>query len=158
MNVFTSNYLTYFLIGYFICIFNLNAEMQPRQLTFFDLHENTGLKNGEFVQIRGFLYKTDRGESLLAAEPDLKSCCVGTTLKRDKQLLIIGEIESKNYSKIPVTLQGDLIVDLERPFRYHLEKVAVVEENKQWNILWVIIALVLCAGGGAIALGLKRKL
>ena len=62
------------------------------------------------VTIRGFLYRSQDGKWILAQEPALKSCCIGSKKNVMEQVYINGfepEITSKNVSEV----QGKLIVD-----------------------------------------------
>lgn len=40
------------------------------------------------ISIKGFYYESNRGESYLASQPNLKSCCVGSIDKLDRQVLL----------------------------------------------------------------------
>ena len=127
-----------FFILFVFCIQALNSELPPKVFTFFDLEalsNNESIINGELIQIRGFLYKTDRSEMILAAEPNLKSCCIGSTVKKHKQLLVFGDVGSSLNQKTAVTLKGTFNSDGNSSFPYRIEFASVVEERKQSAIL-----------------------
>ncbi len=44
--------------------------------------------NGMEVEVRGFYYEKEDGIGVLAAQPNLKSCCVGTKEKKEQQLVV----------------------------------------------------------------------
>lgn len=75
------------------------------QISFSDLGEKWA---DQKIEIRGFLYRMEEGQLILAAEPNLKSCCVGTAKNRNKQITI------KSDDLVPrstvVELQGTLIM------------------------------------------------
>lgn len=76
------------------------------------------------VAIKGFLYKSDSHDIILAAEPNLKSCCIGNSTKRNRQIIVIGDIPPSFLSqRKPVTLVGVLTIDPSRPFPAQLVTV-----------------------------------
>lgn len=44
----------------------------------------------EMVEVRGFTYRTERGEWVLAGQPNLKSCCTGSENRRSEQIVLRG--------------------------------------------------------------------
>lgn len=105
------------------------------------------------VHIRGFLFRSTEGELLLASEPNLKSCCVGSQEKITRQLVIAGNLElPKGFSKA-VSLEGrfrvDPIKDKGRWQRiYILENAHYITENRgeQPGLLYAL-------GAGLLAIG-----
>lgn len=65
--------------------------------------------HGKELQIRGFLYTTASGKTILAATPNVKSCCVGTASKLLQQITVINPKQSA--SSLPVTLSGHFFVE-----------------------------------------------
>lgn len=65
-------------IGSFFCLAAL--------INFADLSD---FQNQE-VEIRGFVYLSEKKEWILAEEPNLKSCCVGSESKANKQVMLPG--------------------------------------------------------------------
>lgn len=105
-------FFTFFLTSLISLLSTLEAN-SPQPLTFLNLGDaDFQSLQGKRVEIRGFLYKNGRDEWILAAEPNLKTCCMGSKEKRDRQLLIIDQIDDLP-TPLPltaITLQGDLII------------------------------------------------
>lgn len=90
------------------------------------------------VQMRGFLYKTETGEFILASEPNLKSCCISTDAKRDRQVVVVGKEMLEMTPSLTVLLEGDIAMDNDR---LHLTNANVVEEPVDFTvIIWIIVA------------------
>lgn len=71
--------------------------------------------NHREVTMRGFLYQDKESDRwLLSAEPNLKSCCIGTSAKIATQVVVLGDIKVPSVF-CPVTVQGTF------------------ELNPQWN-------------------------
>lgn len=62
------------------------------------------------VTLRGFLYRTQAGDLVLAAEPNLKSCCVGAQHQVKRQIIVEGNMDDPKAGQVYV-LQGILTVD-----------------------------------------------
>lgn len=98
-------------LPFFIC---------SKEIAFFQLEGFTP-EQGIVYEIRGFLYKTEKQQYILAAEPNLKSCCVGSASKRNKQILVSGTIDPQLFnSDRPITLKGLLEYDNDREFPWHM--------------------------------------
>lgn len=54
----------------------------------FEMLSNLPDLEGKEISIKGFYYETKRGESYLASQPNLKSCCLGSIDKLDRQILL----------------------------------------------------------------------
>lgn len=117
----------------------LLAEQQATSYTFFHLEtlfhkgvvQKEKIANGEFIEIRGFLYKTEDSGFILAAEPNLRTCCVGSPIRAYKQLCILGNINSTMSQNYAITLRGNLIINFEKDFPFQLENAMVINEKKQ---------------------------
>lgn len=126
-----------FLILLLFCFHPLIAEETMEFFDFFKLEEiakkerqNPNQINANpYIQIRGFLYETQDSHLILAAEPNLKSCCVGNSSKRDKQLLVTGNISKNNTQATPVTLQGHLVIDNQQAFPFRIENAQIIAET-----------------------------
>lgn len=130
---------------------------QPTEINFLNTEEFSDL-NGQLVAIRGFLYESSESQVILAAEPNLKSCCVGNASKRQKQLLIHGNIHPTT-SNSAITLQGNLIVATGDSFPFRLENAEIApEKDKCYQALgFVGLGLILLSGGAYYALRKKGK-
>lgn len=92
-------------------------------LSFFDLKEAipdtiiekerfySPLQNlhGQEITIKGFVYHKE-GQWILSAEPNLKSCCIGTSQNLLKQIYL-DHYESDGNSQHLVTLQGNFVIN-----------------------------------------------
>ena len=99
----------------------------------------SSISNGEELSLRGFLYKTDQGEWILSAEPNLKSCCVGTKSKAQSQVALSGNLDESHLQKA-VTVKGNW----SKEPRYQI-KNAEIEVGAQWEFLWVFPLLIAAA-------------
>lgn len=99
------------------------------------------------VRIRGFLFASSSGEWVLSAEPNLKSCCVGSKEKANRQIVIRGGIEGAGEYGHVVQLEGRFIVD---PIKdadgrwkkiYALEEVSMVQEVRTFSGIWILFAM-----------------
>ena len=79
------------------------------------------------VNIRGFLYTTSDGKTVLASEPNLKSCCVGSRDKRPKQLIIYGDQTLNVRSDVAVTLNGILETNPKGQYLYSLKNASFID-------------------------------
>lgn len=109
------------------------AENNTIPFNFFQLEslssETQEISFNNRIQIRGFLYQTAEGDVVLAREPDLKSCCVGSASKRGTQLLVFGDLHEKIGQKIPINLEGNLSTHPSHRFPYHLENAVIASEQ-----------------------------
>jgi hypothetical protein len=114
----------------FLCSHLLCAEETALSFDFFQLEglvedENAPVPS-QRIHIRGFLYQTQDGEVVLAREPDLKTCCVGSESKRQTQLLVVGDVRDKVGQKLAMDLEGTLSHHTSHVFPYHLENTTVL--------------------------------
>lgn len=113
--------------------------------TFLDLE--THVQNGQLIEIRGFLYETEQKQLILAAEPNLKSCCVGSHSKRQKQLLVSGDVKEGISSMSAVTLKGELLVHFGDIFPFRLENASIqVQPDIPYSMLGVLTMILVFTG------------
>lgn len=97
---------------------------------------------GDDISLRGFLYQTESGQWILSAEPNLRSCCVGSEKKADSQVYLVGELDP-DYLNRAVTIQGHWATVPHR----HL-KDAKIEVGTDFSLMWfvplAILTLVIC--------------
>ena len=91
----------------FLWLSSLHAE-GVHKVSFNELSE----KHSETsIEVRGFLYTTTDGKAILAPQPNLRSCCVGSSQKAHEQIALL------DLQKVPVTTQA---VDVQGTF--HLDQ------------------------------------
>lgn len=79
------------------------------------------------VRIKGFLYANKDSCLILAAEPNLKSCCVGSASNSKRQILIKDIILPSLTSAIEV--EGLLRIDPASFPRFQLENARLIERE-----------------------------
>jgi len=121
------------MIKYFYCLILLYQPLyslnEAIPITFQDLaNENY---NGRQVAIKGFLYKQSEDHWILASEPGLKSCCVGSKNKINTQIVISGNLPKQSLSSA-VIVEGDLSINPNRVDvgRYEMSRVRIIENNE----------------------------
>lgn len=95
------------------------------------------------VSMRGFLYRTQAGDLVLAAEPNLKSCCVGAPHQVKKQIFVTGNIENPIAGKVYV-VQGNLTVDPNEG-RYLLRDAHVIQSQinaSNWTAFFIVLIII----------------
>lgn len=84
---------------------------------------------GQRVEVRGFIYYLASKQWILAPEPNLQSCCLGSKEKARKQLLVQGSLPP-SLSSSAIVIQGIL---QRLPLGQHpslsLVEATLVEEN-----------------------------
>jgi hypothetical protein len=78
------------------------------------------------VSIRGFVYQTADGSLLLAAEPNLKNCCVASQGMITRQVMLIGNHIPFSTNGRAKTIQG----------RFEIEPAK--DENGNWKTLFIL--------------------
>ncbi|MGA8164071.1 MAG: hypothetical protein WB791_03480 [Waddliaceae bacterium] len=115
-------------------------------LTFSDLAHASEHHN-QWIHIRGFLYRRENGDWMIAKEPDLKTCCLGSRKKLFDQMPIYGDLRAGPH-KHAVTVMGRLdalptwdhegkLVDL-----FHLKEAKILPEQggKARGFVWIALA------------------
>lgn len=92
------------MIHFAMSFFLLTASLS---LSFDDLSDAKAIEqaDGSSVRMRGFLYHKDDGTWILAAQPDVRSCCVGSKENAQRQVIVQGNILKDNYLSV-VALEG----------------------------------------------------
>lgn len=107
------------------------------------------------ISIRGFLYQTAEKQWILAADPDLKSCCVGSHDKARRQIYLEDELFLPGQPAQAITLQGRFHHTDEGPPYYWLSEVTVVAESTSWGAYTFAGVIII---GIALALYFKNRL
>ncbi|CUI17819.1 Conserved putative membrane protein [Candidatus Protochlamydia naegleriophila] len=133
------------IVGIWLLLVSAHA---PLFLTF-DSLEQSSLEQ-EFprvIHMRGFLYQTPSQSLVLAAQPDLKSCCIGTSSKVSEQIFVKGEIAKEALTHRAVTVQGVLKREPLFDARGELVQLYVLEQaillSSKPFPLWTIVGVVL---------------
>ena len=103
------------------------------------------------IIIRGFLYRMDSETYILAAEPNLKSCCLNK-ISPGKQIQIQENLFLKRakHTNGPVLIQGILQVNRDEnknssTFFFSLQNAYLLEETKKNQVLYVfLMAGIIC--------------
>ena len=90
------------------------------------------------IAIRGFLYQSN-GQLILAAEPNLKSCCVANPTSIKRQIVVVGPDFNSVNTLFAVLLQGVLTVDTQNHF---ILINANIVEQKHNNLIWIFVFLI----------------
>lgn len=99
------------------------------------------------ITIRGFLYQDVNQKWILASEPNLKTCCVGSEKKVKQQIVLSGTF-AKQLLGQAVTLNGIFTIEPQYTNEgsltglYYL-KNAIIEKNetKSWPLLTLTVVL-----------------
>lgn len=93
------------------------------------LSEKVEALQNQTVQIRGFLYHKldEEGMWVLAAEPNLKSCCVGNKDKAGRQLIVNGDM-LKDSSRATL-LEGKLLISNQSQGYFYALNEAVIQRE-----------------------------
>lgn len=87
------------------------------------------------VTVRGFLYQDQQQHWVLAAEPNLRSCCIDSK----PHIMLPADFVGK-VTKQPVTLQGHFHV--EPNHNYRMENATFVKESTTSSYgLWLLVAV-----------------
>ena len=104
--------------------------------------------NNKKITIKGFLYKNNNENWILASEPNLKSCCVGSHLKLNSQIIVYGDLPINPTSRA-VSIEGKLQIASTNSKYFYTLKEASIQTNplfyeQSWGIA-VILALLYLA-------------
>lgn len=110
------------------------------------------------VKIRGFLYETPEGKWILAAQPNLKTCCLGSQQKLSQQIFIEKSLGSKMDNKVPVNIQGRFLInpiwDNQNKLTqlYQIKEAVILPEKSNRLGVYITMAFMIAACLGAILL------
>jgi len=96
------------------------------------------------VLIRGFLYEKADGTWILASEPDLKTCCVGSTDKITKQIALSSDFEG-GYTSYAVNMKGQFRVVPKKNAEgklihlYELHHPTLVKNDNKKALLYTVL-------------------
>lgn len=100
---------------------------------------------GQEISFRGFIYQGKDGRIMLATEPDLKSCCIGSKGSITRQVMLIGDnIAFAKDGKVREVL-GRFEIEPLKDKNGNLEKMFVlydtriIEQDSKSNILIYLI-------------------
>lgn len=131
-------------ISLFLFLISTATLQATERIAFPQLEETTALQKPVRIQIRGFLYETPDHLYILAEEPDLKSCCVGSATKRHRQVVIQGEVATGKKYLNALTLEGDLTANHSHDYPYHLNNAIVIpQENSTWSLVAIAAAILM---------------
>lgn len=126
------------LMIFFLCAASLQG-IQARDLFFDELTKAE--MTTEPVKMRGFLYQKD-ATWILAAVPNLRSCCLATHEQANKQVLLEGDFSLISQQSI-VTVEGFLVY--EHPF-YRLKQATLVQtQGSTFPLMTICIAILALA-------------
>src|SRR5262249_33551792 len=119
-------------------------------MSFQDL-STTSFHNRE-VAIRGFLYAGKDGRRILSAEPNLKTCCIGSAHKAQSQIIVDSTLHVLPSSRA-VTLQGTLTME---NGAFHLKNAQAIAETgiNYWGAIGTLCLIL----GGVCVYRLRQNL
>jgi hypothetical protein len=148
------------------CLFpmSLCAEIAPIDFQQLSKHQSVeearALYHQKNVSIRGFLYKAKEGQLILASEPNLKTCCIGSPHKIWQQITLIDELESIP-EKQAVTIEGTIVVnpswDSNHKLKsvFEMENAHLISKSSSLVIPFKRLIMGLCALAIAIYFGMR---
>lgn len=115
----------------------------PISLSFQQLVDEKEQIADQEVLIRGFLYKTDNGQWVLASEPNLRTCCVGSSNHVKKQIFLENSYVGAHPNAELVSIQGILRKDPMKDVQgnliqyYSLQNVTIIENKGQGHLSYL---------------------
>lgn len=119
----------------------LGEEETFQTLDFYLLKNDVSYLENQKVRIRGFLFKK-ANQWVLAEEPNLKTCCIGSKEKADRQLLLDGMFD-ENFINHVIEVEG-IFKRAEGPFKYEIRDARFVNASKRR--LGLIVAFCIFCG------------
>ena len=128
--------LNVFILSIYLAVSHLDAA-EPLKITFQDLDR---VNSPQEIIIRGFLYQAPDGRWVLAAESNLRSCCVGATHKASSQLQLKGSFDRQKTNQV-ITVRGTL---QQQDRHYILSDVQEMPSGSSQH--WIIYIILGCTG------------
>lgn len=115
------------------------------------------------LMIRGFLYRTKEGQLVLAAEPDLKSCCVASQKNINRQVILANSDIAFSNNGRAQEIQGFFAIEPLKDESGYLKELFVLHDARMmersnveyYNLLYFISALTLFALAGTVIYFIK---
>ena len=99
--------------------------------------------SGLEVVVKGFVYENREGIAILADEPNLKTCCIGSLNNHPGQIMLSGFRPTEKSHQV-VALQGKLYSDGQG---YRLEQAALIQEALfPMNTVKILLIITIFAG------------
>jgi hypothetical protein len=96
---------------------------------------------GQEVHTRGFLYPLNENESILALQPNLRSCCVVDKKNKHANLLVKGQLEVDSNSL--VELVGDFkFQGSNASYPYIIENAYIKKNKGEIGVLTIFIGVI----------------
>lgn len=136
---------------------NFSLDAETKKLSFTMLEKAPVVKDlsGQEVEVRGFVYESKQGKVVLASQPNLKSCCVGSTKKIRNQIVLLGDLPEIPLQRA-VTVQGYFVTDPtygeddELIGLYYLKNITLLNDFDDVTIyslvVFIVIILLLIVG------------
>lgn len=121
-----------------ILSFSLLGDEVVQSLDFHLLKQKVDSLDGQKVHIRGFLFKS-RDRWILSEEPNLKTCCIGSKEKIERQIILDGQFDENLINHV-IELEG-VIKKSYGAFNYELENAKPLRSNKGGFSLLVALCL-----------------
>lgn len=94
------------------------------------------------ILIKGFLYRDKNNHWILASEPNLKSCCLGSPQKIKSQIAVFGDLPMTPPIRA-ITIQGKLqIADQSANHFYSIRQASVPANTSDHNLYWMETVMV----------------
>ena len=132
---------------YLICLFPFYIGAEEK----ISFHQISKTMNQKPIEISGFIYPSKEGETILAPQPDLRSCCVGSS-HRLKEQIVLNDLKAIPVTKQPVTMRGILHINSETGQMSLSESETVVKRGR-FHLLFAGAA----AGAAATFFLLRRR-
>ena len=96
-------------------------------------------EEGNQIVIRGFLYPRDNKDWVLAKEPNLKSCCVGSPNKAKSQIVLMGDFPDQASLKT-VIVSGILHKrEVEGKEIYTLSEPQIIKHSSNYTAFYGLL-------------------